>query len=322
MSLSGSQDFTITRDELIKASLQHISAIGDGVTPSATQLSESALLLNMLIKHWQTDDIQLWIRKLGYVLPISGINKTALGAEGGHATNSYNYTTTSAASLSGASTITVTSTTGITDTYYIGVELSDGTMQWTTVSGAPAGQVVTLAAALTGDVASGAAVYCYESKIKRPLRILDAYRRLSSDDTDTSLTRLTQQEYNAQSNKFSEGVPNSYFYDEVLSLSTTLHPGNGDFYFWPIFENGDEVIVIQYTKVFDDLDAASNNVEFPQTWFLPLMVGLAWLLAPKHGIPLKERQMLFQEMTILKDAAKNYDQELGSLFLTVNRDRY
>ena len=31
-----------------------IGAIGDGDTPTATQLSEGGLLLNMLIKHWKT----------------------------------------------------------------------------------------------------------------------------------------------------------------------------------------------------------------------------------------------------------------------------
>lgn len=327
MALSGSQDFTVTRDDIIKMSLQHIGAIGDGDTPSVTQVTEAALYLNMLLKFWQADDLQLWIRKLGYVLPQTFTTmppKISLGAEGGHATNSYNFTTTTAAAVLGASTITVASTTGISNTFNIGIELSDGTMQWTTVSGAPAGLVVTLAATLTKAVASGASVYCYQTKILRPQRILDAYTRLSNatlaNVTDTLLTKMTQEEYNAQPNKGATGTPNMWYYDEVLGLSTTLYPGNGDFYVWPIFADGDTLVVIQYIKTFDDLDGSTNNVEFPQTWFLPIMVGLAWLLSAKNGIPLNERKTLQQEAEFLKNQAKQFDQETGSIFFMPRAD--
>src|SRR5258706_7949999 len=129
MSLSGSINFPVTRDDLIKASLQHISAIGDGETPNATQLSESGLLLNLLIKNWQIEGMQLWMTYYGYIFPVSGVIKCSLGAEGGNSASSYLYTTTSATSLSGTSTITVVTVTGISTTNIIGIELSDGTMQ-------------------------------------------------------------------------------------------------------------------------------------------------------------------------------------------------
>lgn len=322
MALSASINFAVTRDDLIKASLQHIGALEDGGTPSATQLSESALLLNMLIKHWKTYDIQLWVRKYGYILPVSSVSSVSIGAEGGHAVTGYDFTTTSVASASGATTITVTTVTGISASDQIGVEQSDGTMQWTTVSGAPSGSVVTLSTALTGAVASGAAVYTYtqsSQRATRPARVLDAFRRLSSETAanviDVPLVPITEREYNNLSSKSIEGTPVQWWADNTLGLSTSLHPGNLDFYFWPRFENGDQVIVYRYLKIFDDLDAATNDVEFPQEWFLPLMVGLAWLLGPKHGIPLNERKMLFQEMLVLVNQAKDYDVEPGSLFI-------
>ena len=326
MALSASINFAVTRDDLIKTALQHIGAIGDGDTPSSTQLSEAALLLNMLIKHWKTYDIQLWVRRYGFILPVSNVSLAVIGAEGGHTVTGYDFTTTSAASTSGASTITVTTVTGISASDQIGVELDDGTMQWTTVNGAPAGSVVTLAATLTDDVASGAAVYTYtqsSQRATRPAKISEAFRRLSNETAssvvDTPMRMISEQEYNLLGSKGVEGLPIQWWADQTLGLSTSLHPGNLDFYFWPRFENGDNVIVYRYTKIFDDLDAATNDVEFPQEWFLPLMVGLAWLLAPKHGIPLKERLMLFQEMTVLATAAKDYDQEQSSLYIQAEK---
>ena len=315
MALSGSVDFAVTRDDLIQQALQYIGALEEGATPDSTQLSESATLLNILIKHWEADDIHLWVREFGYIFPISDISKTSLGAEGGHAAASYVYTTTSAASISGASTLTVTSITDMLNGDNIGFQLDTGKMQWTTINGTPSGSTVTLTATTISAVDSGAAVYVYTTKIGRPVTILDLWRRLSSDVTDTPMVRLSEQEYNDLPSKEIESTPIQWYHDTTLGFGASGYPGNSDLYFWPRFENGLFVLMYRYTKPFDDLDAASNNVEFPQMWFLPLMLGLAWLLAGKHGIPIKERTLLFQEMTVAKLAALGFDQEKGSLFI-------
>ena len=171
MALSNSVDFSMTRDDLIQTALQDIGALAEGEVPTATQLTESALRLNMLIKFWQADGMQLWTRYYGYILPITGVSSVSIGAEGtAHAVSAYSYTTTSVASSSGGSTITLTTIGTAATTNVIGVQLSTGAMFWTTINGAPAGSVVTLTNALTGNVSSGAAVYFYSvsNKIKRP----------------------------------------------------------------------------------------------------------------------------------------------------------
>ena len=60
MALSNSVDFSMTRDDLIQTALQDIGALAEGEVPTPTQLTESALRLNMLIKFWQADGMQLW----------------------------------------------------------------------------------------------------------------------------------------------------------------------------------------------------------------------------------------------------------------------
>lgn len=316
MALSGSIDFGLTRDELITLSLQEVGAIGDGDTPSATQLTEAGKLLNMLVKSWKIDN-SLWMRYYGYIFPIHNTNLVQLGAEGGKASTLYVYTQTSAASSSTDTTITVDSISGISSTNIIGVEQSDGTMHWTTVNGAPAGSTVTLTLALTSDVAVDAAVYVYATTnaLKRPNNIVEAFRRESSSNIDTPITQITNQEYNRLPNKTEEGTVIQWHYDTPLNMSTSGYPGNGDFYFWPRHLDGKYVIVIKYIKLFDDLDSATHNPEFPQEWFLPLMKGLSWLLAAKNGIPYEERKMLMQEAKMLKDEALDYDFEQGSMFI-------
>lgn len=67
-------------------------------------------------------------------------------------------TTLSAGAASSAGSVTVTSATGIASGDVIGVLLDTGLTHWTTVNGAPAGNVVTLTAVLPGAAASGRAV--------------------------------------------------------------------------------------------------------------------------------------------------------------------
>mgnify|MGYP000980940015 CR=1 FL=1 len=60
MSTSNSTNFTVTRDQIISGALRMIGATAQGETPSATQISEAAEALNMLVKAWQADGMPLW----------------------------------------------------------------------------------------------------------------------------------------------------------------------------------------------------------------------------------------------------------------------
>ena len=315
MALSNSQDFSLDAQTLIKMAMQQVGAIGEGETPTLTQLTEANLLLNVLIKHLQNDDIQLWIRKRGYVLPITTTGKNLLGAEGDQATNVYNYTTTTAASLISTSSITIALTTGFVIGYFIGVEQSGGAMQWTTISNV-VGNVVTLATPLTGAVSIGANIYAYQTKIYRPMRVLESVRRLSLDNTDTMMTRWSQSEYDNHTNKFVQGTPVNWFYDETLGYGASGYPGNGEFHLWPVPLNGQYVIPIRYTKVFDDMDTVVQNFEFPQSWFMTLFTGMVWLLSGRNGNQLSERKLAMQEFMVFHAEAKATDQELGSFYIT------
>jgi len=61
MARSGSINFNMNRDELIKQSLKACGALTENQTPSAAQMKDAANALNMIIKEWQTDGLQLWL---------------------------------------------------------------------------------------------------------------------------------------------------------------------------------------------------------------------------------------------------------------------
>lgn len=98
---------------------------------------------------------------------------------------------------------------------FIGVELADGTRQWTTltVTGAT---ILTLAAALTGDVDDLASVYTYTTATDQPVRIdyvryADAY---TSDEISTSM--VARDEYFNQPSKTTSGAVNTWYFQRNL----------------------------------------------------------------------------------------------------------
>ncbi len=63
MPTSGSTDFSVTRDDIIKRALRLIGALAQGETPTSDQTTEAALALNGLVKAWQVDGMPLWAVK-------------------------------------------------------------------------------------------------------------------------------------------------------------------------------------------------------------------------------------------------------------------
>jgi len=57
---SGTTTFSVTRDELIKGALRKIGVVAQGETPTATQITEAAFALNLLVKAWEADGMPLW----------------------------------------------------------------------------------------------------------------------------------------------------------------------------------------------------------------------------------------------------------------------
>jgi len=269
------------------------------------------MLLNMLVKAKMADGMPLWALKTGYILPVTGTSTVSLGPTGGHATLSYTSTTTSAAAASGASTIVVTSYTGFADTYYIGIELSDSTMQWTTINGAVSSTTITLTTALTGAVSSGAQVYVYQTKLQRPLRIIDAYLYNVVSDTRHRINLTSLSDYSALGGPTDASIPNQITYDPQLT--------NGTLSVYPRFLTGDYLIQVRFHRPFEDFDASTDTPDFPQEYYLPLMVNLASLLAPKNGVPLDERKILIREAEMMWMQALSNGTEEGSIFLSPNR---
>lgn len=309
MATSGTISWTVDRDDIITAAFQRIGVTSSGGTPSTAQVTEASLLLNGIIKSWNaTFGVPLWTLKIISVLPVSGTNSITIeNSIGGHVTDSYVYTTLAADGNSGNTTVTVESTSGISNTYQIGIELDNGDIHWTSVSGSPVGSVVTLSSALPGDASIGKAVYCYQTKSERPLRILYAYARHSETQYDIPLQIITIQEWLGYTNKHTETVyPLSIAYEPKID--------RGILRIWPEFGNGSYIIQLYVQRAMEDFTSDTDNPDLPQEYFLPLVYELSCALAPQYGIQIDMQMFLRKEADRLLDKVLENDREEGSLY--------
>lgn len=309
MASSNSYNFTVTRDQLITDALLHIGGIGEGETPSANAVTEAARLLNMIVKLRAADGMPLWALKRGVILPVTDVSFVTTVSHIVQA-DSYVTTTLSADEAAAQTVLSVTSSTGMTASDQVGIELDDGTVDWTTIVSVDSSTQITITTAITSAAASGNRVYAYTAssdRIGRPLRILEANILTVADSIGWEIDIEDRQDYYRLSDRTADGTPNLIYYDAGLG-SATADPTSsttwyGTFYIHPRFENGDYVIEFTYHRPFQDFDASTDNPDFPQEFYLPIMLELAALMGPKYGAPPDERRALFQEAKMYRDEA-------------------
>lgn len=296
MATSGSINFIVTRDDIITEALEQLGVLADGESPSASQLSSMGRKLNMMAKAWQADGLNLFAVQRVYLIPQKNQNEYTLGPSStDHFTTSLVVTTVSTAAVSGAGSIDVASITGMSDGDNIGIELDDGSIQWTTISGAPSGSTVTLAANLTDDVAAANAVYVYTTLANRPMKILNATLR-DVNGKDSSVDLLARRDYVDISDKTQDGDINQIYYDPQISA--------GKLFVWPEQSDTSKYLVLWCQRTLDDFDAASDDADFPQEWHLPLALNLALVASPAYGItPVEYKKIQMLAMLYYENAA-------------------
>lgn len=312
MATSGSYDFTITRDQLINLAHQHVGAIGEGESASTAQITEASLLLNMIVKLRASDGMPLWALKRGTILPFTGASSIQTNS---HVVTSYLNTTLSADEASGQTVISVTDSTGMTASDQVGIELDNGDMHWTTIVSVDSSTQITITTATTSAATSGNQVYTYTAstdRIQRPLRIIEANTKDVTDSTSVEIDIYGRSDYYALSNKTTESTPNLVYYDPELSTGTI--------YVWPRFEDGETVIEFTYHRPFQDFDASSDEPDFPQEFYLPIMLELAAMLGPKNGVSIEERAALFKEAGAYYELAYYTVAPEGSMYIEIDNE--
>lgn len=320
MATSGSYDFTLNRDAIITLAFQLINVYSLDETVSTTDITFASKILNGMTKLWQTEGIKLWKRKIGCVFTALDDYTYELGSPSGanHCTNSYVNTTISAAEALGQTVLSLTSTTGMTALDFIGIELDDGSRQWTTIVSVDSSTQVTITASLTAAAAAGNTVITYTTKLNRPLKILRGTLLDLNTNAESALQALSYDDYFNTPLKTTAGSPNNYYYDKLINNAI---PGTATLYVFPRPNNVDKVLKFSYLDSIQDFDSATDNADFPQEWLYPLAYNLAVELCPIYG-KLQELPVLQSKADAFKSMINNFDSDNEDLNMSVSTRRY
>jgi hypothetical protein len=318
MTTSGTTTFSRNRDQLIASALRKINVFEQGETPDSASVDEASDALNAMIKHWQGSGIQIWTTQEAVVFPQTGQARYTLGdtTDSDHAAAVDEETTLSADAALGASSILVDDITGIGDGYNIGIQLDDGTFQWTTVSGTPSGSTINLVATLTDSASDGSAVIAYQTELVRPLKIISARRHNLLTSIDVPLMEMDRIEYQEMPNKATTGAVNSFYYDRRGGTNTT-----GYLYLWPTPANTDEVIRITAARPVEDFNSAGDDADLPQEWIRAIEWNLADELADEYDVPEPKRSRIERRAAQYLAEANWWERELISFQLVPDNGR-
>lgn len=320
MATSGTSTFNYTRDQIIKAALRKIGAIETGETPSSSLLNDTADALNMMVKEWNTLGIHLWTESEGILFLQSNQAQYSLGTgSGDHATqtNPPNFVqTTLASSIASASgTVTLTSAANILNGDQIGIVMDHGAMFWTTVNGAPSGNVVTLAASTTDSSTAGNVVVDYTTQILRPLRVVAARRYNLVSQIETPMIQMSRLDYRDLPNKSSTGTVTSFFYDPLGGANIS-----GQFYVWPVPSAVADAVKFTWYRQIQDFANPGDNPDLPNEWINPLVWNLAVEMSHEFDVPPQRYQMVKAKADESLNRVFGWDKEEDSVYFGVSID--
>lgn len=319
MATSGSTNFNRTRNQIIQDAYRLLNIYDPDEEMTAQDLDFANVTLNTLIKHWQNMGLNLWILTEGTLFLEQGTKNYTLSDASTSAkaclTSDAFITTLSAAAASSATSLTVTSTSGMTIGDYIGIVLTAGTIHWTTISTIPTSTSLTISLGIVSAAASGKNVYTFTNRITQPLRITHLRRVQGSGTTQTEipLTSMGRNEYLDISVKNISSLPNSYYYDRQLSA--------GILYLWPAPSDMSQYIKFTYERLIEDFDNASDSPDLPPQWLKALTFNLASDLAPTFNCVGPAYDKIDAKAMQYLEEAKEFDVESESVYLMPTRWR-
>ena len=190
---------------------------------------------------------------------------------------------------------------------FIGIELDDGTRQWTKIVEVLSSTQVFNAVGLTSAAAINNSVFCFSKLIPRPLRLLQVRRQTIGNNDEIEARPWSRQEYFAQPDKSSQGDINNWYYSPQLT--------DGRIYVWQTANNVDQVAKFTYERPIDINTDTADNPDFPAEWFRILKYNLAVEIGPEYRIPLDRLGLITLQAEDMLQEALGFDKEPDSLNL-------
>jgi hypothetical protein len=322
VATSGITTYNPNAINIVNRAARLIRVIQEGETLSANIAQDFFLALNSMVKEWQATGLHVWSTQEAclFLQP----NQARYGIGGptpDHCcdANDFVQTTANGGASAGATTLVVADATGMASGDKIGVQLADtyGSIQWTTISGAPAGETVTLGAALTSSVNDGALVFAYTTDLVRPLKVPDCRRRAwntggPANWIDTPAQALSHVDYQQLPNKLTTGIPTQSFFQPTL-VTAYMNV-------WPVPVDGTNAWMFTYLRPLEIFSTNATTSDFPEEWVAALSYGLAVEMVPEFDVPAARAAVLAQIKNEKVTALQLWDREPEPIYFGVDFD--
>lgn len=293
MSTSGSYNYTITAQDAIQEAYELAQILGEGETPTTDQFNSAMRTLNIMIKGWQAKGLNIFAVQKTFLFPENEVGTYTLNSTTSSVwstTYEYGYLTADATIPATSLSIDIVASTGDR----IGIPYSDGTYFWTTCL-ANGGGTLSIADSIPADVSTGQVVYaCSASVPWEPMAMIEGYAILNQL-TSVSLEQMGRQDYYALPKTTTKGLATKIYFQYT--------PGTVQVHFWPKPDITQQVFQLNISRRLADMDTSSDDFDFPQEWYLPIVTNLAVSLAIKAGLPQEDYiKLKIEAVQALKDA--------------------
>jgi hypothetical protein len=325
VATSGSWDFSLTAAQLVARAAKNLGILSGGGTINPNDETDLLETLNVIAKQFQgTSDMSpgmmVHTRQRVTLFLAKGQQTYLVGpaSTNARATTEYGRTTISANEAAGQTVLSITSNTDsttfpgtlvtMTNGDIIGIELDDGTIQWTTISGTPS-TTATVAVALTGSAAAGNYVWWFTSRAQRFPEIEGAVIRDENRKDSPLGIYIDAQEYDqGVADKYAAGQPTTILV-EALRLATRVTLNSQ-----PTDVTSQIVLTVLYPS--EDYDAITNDIAFPQEWLGFLEWELTLRGCPMFGKTFTPEMQLNHKRA--EAMARSLNPEMSDLYFRCN----
>lgn len=313
MTTSGTNTFTQVKNQIIELAYSRAGILTDENVLTAYQVQRGSDLLNIMIKALIAQGVTLWKQAQGTLFLVTGQQSYVLDGTTANATEDFVEAETTAAAISGATSIDVDDASEMSIGYFIGIMQDDGVLHWTTISNI-AGDTVTLTDALTDDVAEGNSVFAYETKINRPENILNAQCFIGGG-IYVGMQLLARDTYDAIAIPAQQSIPTQLYYNKQRTF--------GQIKIFGTSPNESYRVRFTFQKQFFDMTNPTDDFDFPTEWLEALYLNLAVKLLGFYAV--KDEGFIANLKMEAKEAlelAKGFDDDLESLYFIPANDQY
>ena len=297
MASSGSRDFELDVAEYVEEAFERCGL----EVRTGYDLQSARRSLNILFADWANRGLNRWTMTQESITLASGIAEYPLG------------TLTMTVAASGSFSVGETITGGTSSaTASITSKPSATSMAITIPSG-----TFTSGETLTGGTSSAtttlSSAVSFED-VQSSIDVLSAVIRQNSgtsNQADTSISRISRDTFINISNKRSTSTPSQYYVDRQITPKIKL---------WPTPNSSALLLVFDRMRRIEDVDTMTNTADVPFRFYPCLTAGLAYYLSMKRAPALTKMMKAVYEEEFERAAAE--DRDRTSLSLTPSSTYY